>query len=214
MPAGLGLYTRAWGTSRVPSRSGNVIRPVIGGELQAPVKHFGFGGVTVPSGGYLIESRGSAADSWLSTLRTGTAIGLAASVRTDAPHPFVQAYGAGSEIVQQPGVARTGLSCGSANTKQPARTAIGLADGGKKLIIAEVEDHPGTWVHGLDEDQMSRFMVQLGVSRAFLLDGSGSTEMLARMPRSPSTISLRTYPADGIERPMPVGLGIMSHKVG
>jgi hypothetical protein len=213
MPTGLGAYTSAWGSARVPMRSGMVARPVVSGKVQAPLRRFGFSGVSVPSGGYLLVGRGSLAANWLSGLRTGTAISVAATTRTSAAHRFVQGYGVGTEIVQRTGVVRTGLSCSSANTKQPARTAIGFLDGGKKLVIAEVEDHPGTWVHGLDEDQMSKLMVQLGVTRAFLLDGSGSTEMLARMPKT-GKVSLRTYPADGVERPMPVGLGIMSRKIG
>ncbi|MGN6474513.1 MAG: phosphodiester glycosidase family protein, partial [Mycobacteriales bacterium] len=94
-----------------------------------------------------------------------------------------------------------------ANTETPARTAYGIADGGKTFVIAEVEDHPGTSVHGLDNNQMSGLMAQLGVDRAFDADGSGSTEMLARLPSS-GAMTLRTYPADGQERPMPVGLGI------
>ena len=82
------------------------------------------------------------------------------------------------------------------------------------LIIAEVEDEPNSHnptVHGLDESQMSKLMVQLGANRAFAWDGSGSTELLARF-RGASSLSLRTYPADGDERPMPVGFGVVYTK--
>jgi hypothetical protein len=50
-------------------------------------------------------------------------------------------------------------------------------------------------------------MAQLGVDRAWDVDGSGSTELLAKLPSS-GVLTQRTYPADGQERPMPVGLGI------
>ncbi len=210
---GLSVYNPAWGGTRIPTRSGTSARVVTGNKIQALSGGGGFRGISVPSNGYLLVARGSKAENWLAGIRSGTAIGVAAAVRTDAPHQFVQAYGVGAEVVQRAGVVRTGLSCGSANTKQPARTAIGFANGGKTVVIAAVEDHPGTSIHGLDEDQMSKWMVQLGVSRAFDLDGSGSTEMLARMPHS-SSLKLRTYPADGQERPMPLGLGVLSSKVG
>jgi hypothetical protein len=53
-------------------------------------------------------------------------------------------------------------------------------------------------------------MKDLGAGEAYLFDGSGSTELLARMPSNPSALSLRNYPADGAERAMPVGFGIFS----
>jgi len=211
-PTGLSVYNPAWGGTRVPARSDSSVRPVNGNKIQAS-KRGGFGGVSMPSNGYLLVARGSQAQGWLAHVPSGTAIGIAAAVKTNAHHPFVQAYGDGAELVQKAGVVRTIFTCNSANTKQPARTAIGFANHGKTVVIAAVEDHPGTSIHGLDADQMSKLMVQLGVSKAFLLDGSGSTEMLARL-RHASRVSLRTYPADGQERIMPLGLGIMSSTVG
>jgi exopolysaccharide biosynthesis protein len=124
---------------------------------------------------------------------------------TTTGRPFAQAYAVGSRLVHD-GTARTGMEC-RRRYPQPARTAIGFADGGKRLILAVVEDDPGTPMHGLDADQTARLMHDLGASEAYMFDGSGSTEMLARLPRS-SALSLRNYPADGLERPMPVGFGI------
>jgi hypothetical protein len=214
------LVNRAWGSSQIPGVRGGGggfgfggghsqanARPVVGNKLGAAKR----GDNTVPTGGYMVVGRSSSAQSWLSSLPTGAKVSVAWKVKTDAPRPFVQAYGVGAEYVQHASVVRTNLSCNSANTKQPARTSVGLANDGRTLVIALVEDHPGTTQHGLDESQMSKFMVQLGVSRAFAWDGSGSTELLARMAGS-STLSQRTYPADGQERPMPVGFGVYYHK--
>jgi hypothetical protein len=114
--------------------------------------------------------------------------------------------------VQHPGVIRTGFSCNSLGTKQPARTEIGFSNGGKTLILAIVADDPAKSQHGLDENQMSELMVQLNASQAFAFDGSGSTELLARLGSS-KPLTMENYPADGQERPMPVGLGIFSHPV-
>jgi hypothetical protein len=78
------------------------------------------------------------------------------------------------------------------------------------LILAIVADHPGEDMHGLAANQMARLMADLGAREAYLFDGSGSTEMLARMP-STGRLSLRNWPADGgpeNERTMPVGFGI------
>jgi hypothetical protein len=62
-------------------------------------------------------------------------------------------------------------------------------------------------MHGLDQDQMSKLMVQLGAGQAYSFDGSGSTELLAKL-KGASSPTIQNYVADGAERPMPVGLGI------
>jgi hypothetical protein len=202
--SGLEEYDSAWGDKPVPSISWSPrARDVVAGKLGGIVSR----DVHVPHGGYTLMADGQSAAQWLSSLPSGAKTALAEQVRSTTKQPFAQAYGVGAEIVQRHGQTRSDLSCNSANTMQPARTAYGIADNGKTLVIGEVEDHPGTNVHGLDANQMSGFMAQLGVDRAWDVDGSGSTELLAKLATS-SSLSLRTYPADGQERPMPVGLGI------
>jgi hypothetical protein len=210
-PDGISLYTKGWGGAPVPASWNGVARSVVDGVVGS-AGHDQRGGLAVPSSGYLLVAHGQSASNWLSSLSTGTKVSVASSVVTSAPKPFVQAYGVGVEVVQTPGVIRTGLSCNSINTKQPARTEIGWANGGRTLIIAIVADNPNTSMHGLDEDQMSELMVQLGASQAWAFDGSGSTELLAKLAHS-SGLALENYPADGQERPMPVGLGIASKPV-
>ncbi|HWC33313.1 MAG TPA: phosphodiester glycosidase family protein [Mycobacteriales bacterium] len=202
--SGVEAYNSAWGSHALPSTGWSAAaRSVVGSSLGANAGR----DARVPQSGFALTAHGRTATQWLSGLPSGVKTGVAASVGTTTARPFVQAYGVGAQVVEQRGHVRNDLSCNSANTTQPARTAYGIADSGKTLVIGEVEDHPGTNVHGLDENQMSAFMAQLGVDRAFDVDGSGSTEMLAKLPSS-GALSLRTYPADGQERPMPVGLGI------
>ncbi|HEX3708050.1 MAG TPA: phosphodiester glycosidase family protein [Mycobacteriales bacterium] len=200
---GLQAYNPAWGGKAIPAGWQALARSVVANKLGSSAGR----NAHVPQGGYELMAQGTSATHWLSGLSSGSKAGIAGKVRTTTKRPFVQAYGVGAEVVKHFGKTRTNLSCDSANTDQPARTAYGIADDGKILVIGEVEDHPGTSVHGLDENQMSGFMAQLGVDRAFDVDGSGSTELLAKMPGT-STLKLRTYPADGEERALPVGLGI------
>ncbi len=209
-PSGLGIYTAKWGSSPVPARWSDEVRGVVNGALTSVSQSRW--GPNIPSNGYLLVGHGQSASNWLSGIPLGTKISLASSVVTSAPKPFVQAYGVGLEVVQKPGVIRTGFGCDSIGTKQPARTEIGLSHGGRMITIAIVADHRGTSTHGLDENQMSELMVQLGSSQAFAFDGSGSTELLARLGSS-HPLTLENYPADGQERPMPVGLGIFSSPV-
>jgi hypothetical protein len=75
-------------------------------------------------------------------------------------------------------------------------------------------------MHGLDQDQLARVMQNLGARNAFLWDGSGSSEMLARVPHAgdhancvnpDDHLSCRNYPADGQERWQPLGIGIFQN---
>jgi Phosphodiester glycosidase len=199
---GLQAYNPAWGGKTIPSSWEADARSVVANKLGANAR-----AASVPQAGYELMADGGSSTNWLKSLSSGAKTAIAGKVDTTTKHPFVQAYGVGAEIVKHKGQTRTDLSCDSANTEQPARTAYGIADDGQTLVIGEVEQHSGTNIHGLDEDQMSGFMSQLRVSKAWDLDGSGSTELLAKMPGT-SSLELRTYPADGAERPMPVGLGI------
>jgi hypothetical protein len=202
--SGLTVYTARWGSAPVPLPRDAVSRKVAKGLVASGAGRWDY----VPASGQLLVARGSTATTWLRGLRTGAAVQLSLAA-VMKPTSFRQAYAVGSQLVAPGGITRTGLRCRT-RYPQPARTAVGLADGGRILVLTVVEDHPGTSLHGLDSDQMARVMHDLGVSEAYLLDGSGSSEMLARMPANPTRLSLRNYPADGQERTMPLGLGIFA----
>jgi hypothetical protein len=209
-PAGIAVYTPMWGSAQVPGQWRSAAVAVVNG-VATPEQNSRHG-LTIPTNGYLLVGNGDSANSWLSKVTSGTKVSLASSVVTSAAKPFVQAYGVGVEVVETTGVVRGGFTCNSINTKQPARTEIGFSDGGRHMVIAFVTDHPDTSEHGLDEDQMSELMVQLGASQAFAFDGSGSTELLARLTKT-GPMTLENYPADGQERVMPLGLGVFSSPV-
>jgi hypothetical protein len=204
-PSGIGVYSPRWGSASVPGHWNVETKAVTRGAVSSAARSGQT--VTLPNRGYLLQARGIPATTVLLSTHIGTKVSVRTKVKTDAREPFVQAYGVGVQIVKRAGHALSGFSCNSSQTKTPARTAIGWTNGGRTMVIALVADHPHTSMHGLDEDQMSKLMVQLGVSQAYAFDGSGSTELLAKT-RGSSGLKLQTYPADGQERPMPVGLGI------
>jgi hypothetical protein len=203
IPYGVTLFNSTWGTRSVHLPYGARVRYVTRGVLSS-----GAGSWSTPPGAgqLMIVARGVLATQWLSSLHKGASVSSSRVAQSDTTIAFATAYQAGATLVRTAGVVITGLPC-RIRYPQPARTAIGFANGGRKLILVVVTDHPGTTMHGLDESQMSKLMVELGAARAYLFDGSGSSEMLARMPAT-GQLSLRNYPADGAERTMPVGLGI------
>jgi hypothetical protein len=216
-PSGLAVYTPGWGSRVYVGRDATAritVSGVVGARSGRSGQHSGGGSgddVTIPAHGEVLVATSRAAQTWLDGLHAGDTLSSSAGVRTSAAVPFSQAYGVGPQIVAERGHPMTGFSCDSSNTRTPARTSIGYAKGGRRLVLVTVDDHPGTRVHGLDEDQMSKLMVQLGVTQAYAFDGSGSTELLARKPGA-ARLTLRTYPGDGEERPMPLGLGIYAHR--
>jgi hypothetical protein len=203
--SGLGVYDGRWGSARVPGTWNTVNREVVNGKIAAGT--VSSRNASVPSNGFVLQARGRPAADWLRGIAGGTQVSVNKSFKAAAASRFRQAYGVGVQLVSQPGAAKTGFSCDSSNTRTPARTAIGWSNGGRTLVMVVVADHPDTSMHGLDQDQMSKLMVQLGVSKAYSFDGSGSTELLARL-KGKSSLAMQNYPADGAERPMPVGLGI------
>lgn len=199
---GVTVYTPQWGARAVPVPWTGVSRYVRDGKVSSAVGAY----TSAPKQGRLLVAVGPLAQAWLRGLHVGEAVNVTVRLRSSTKRPFRQAYGVGLQTVRIAGVPLTGLAC-RLSDPTPARTAIGYADGGRTLLLVTVEDRPGTRLHGLDQEQMSRVMVDLGAARAFAWDGSGSTELLARMPGSTS-LRLRTHPADGAERPMPVGFGV------
>jgi hypothetical protein len=200
---GLTAYTAKWGDASVRMPQDATARYVKSGAVSSATGRYS----ATPSTGFLLVARGTTASDWLSSLSRGASVRLQKRVMTDAKRPFRLAYGVGAQIVQPGGVARTDLTCRK-RYPQPARTVVGWADHGKRLLLLVVEDKPGTDTHGLDSNQAARLMADLGANQAYLFDGSGSSEMLARLRSSPDRMSLRTFPADGVERTMPLGFGI------
>ena len=200
---GLTAYTSRWGSAPIRMPSDAAARYVRTGAVASATGRYS----ASPTSGFLLVARGSTATQWLQSLARGTSVTMKRKVMTDAPGAFRLAYGVGAQVVQPGGVARTDLTC-RRRYPQPARTVIGWNHHGKQLLLLVIEDKPGTEMHGLDSNQAARLIADLGAKEAYLFDGSGSSEMLARLRSRPDALSLRTYPADGVERTMPLGFGI------
>ena len=200
---GLNVYTPRWGRHSVARPAGSLARYVSGrGRVVSAARHRFH---VAPRHGFLLVARGWGDRHWLRTLHQGTRVDVSRHITTDAPRPFRVAYAVGTQIVLPGGQTRLGLSC-RRSYPMPARTGIGFADGGRRMILAAVDDNHHTRLHGLDSIQLSKVMADLGADQAFLLDGGGSTEMLTRTDRG--RLSLRTHLVDGSERPLPLGFAI------
>lgn len=89
-------------------------------------------------------------------------------------------------------------------------TAVGISRDGRHAIFLTLDGHKAESVaEGVIAAQVAGYLVQLGAYSAVLLDGGGSTEMIARRPGDTAT-SVLNMPSDGVERPVSNGLFIYS----
>ncbi|TLS43733.1 phosphodiester glycosidase family protein [Streptomyces montanus] len=88
------------------------------------------------------------------------------------------------------------------------RTAAGIADGGRRLLLLALDGAP-EFRTGLTIAEVATAMRQLGSVDAFSLDGGGSTTLVAREPGA-AAVSVRNHPSGGAERPVPNGIGVFS----
>jgi hypothetical protein len=202
-PPGLSIYTSAWGTHKVP-------RPPFSRALVVrhgrPIPHTGHHR-HVPARGILLVANNLGALGWMDSLRPSSTIDISYHAKTNTHHPFRQAYGVGTRVVASPNHVRGGLYCNK-HEIYAARTDIAWADHGRQLILATVASPKGGKRAGVDENQMSEIMVDLGAERSYALDGGGSTDMVARVGHH-ALAPISPLPK-GKERPIPVGVGVFS----
>jgi predicted phosphodiesterase len=159
----------------------------------------------VPDNGLILLGRGDAA-SQLATAKLRDTVTLSFQAQTDAP--LRMALGSGAVLVR--GGKAIDFPPDPGNDAFKPRTAIGWLNGGRRLLLVAV-DGSANYFAGLTFDEMAKLMVRLGATEAFMLDGGGSTEMVARRPGDAGVSTVNT-PSDGSERPVPNGVGLFSRK--
>lgn len=99
-------------------------------------------------------------------------------------------------------------SAGLDNGTSATRTAVGIADGGKRLLLFAL-DGAKEYRTGLTIAEVAAEMRSLGSVDAFSLDGGGSTTLVAREPGA-SAVTVRNHPSGDAERPVPDGIGVFT----
>ncbi|MFH8938766.1 phosphodiester glycosidase family protein [Streptomyces griseosporeus] len=88
------------------------------------------------------------------------------------------------------------------------RTAVGLADGGRRVLLLALDGAP-EYRTGLTIAEVADVLRDLGAQDGFSLDGGGSSTLVAREPGAP-VVSVRNHPSGGAERPVPNGIGVFT----
>jgi predicted phosphodiesterase len=161
----------------------------------------------VPDGGLIVLGRGASAVQ-LATARTGDGVTVAFAPQSDAPSTLHTALGSGSVLVR--GGTAIDFPPSTGNDEPKPRTAIAWLDGGHRLLLVAI-DGSANFSAGLSFDDTAALLVRLGATEAFMLDGGGSTELVARRPGDTAAGVVNT-PSDGGERPVPNGVGLFGRK--
>ncbi|MFJ8787576.1 phosphodiester glycosidase family protein [Streptomyces sp. NPDC102462] len=161
----------------------------------------------VPEDGLIVLGRGAAAAA-LATAREGDAVTVTFEPKTDSPSAPYMALGSNAVLVRG-GTAITFPSNDNNNALKP-RTVIGWLDGGRRLLLVAI-DGSAAFSAGLGFNDTAELMVRLGATEAFMLDGGGSTEMVARHAGD-TAVSVVNTPSDGNGRPVPNAVGLFGPK--
>jgi len=200
----LTLYNRSWGvkcrgndpnhpeamTARVKN---NIVQQVL------PAKDAQF---DIPSNGYELWGAGKAADFISQNLVPGLPVTVSFSTTPDYKK-IKLSTGSNSFLVQQGQVANFQENL-RGNT---ARTAVGYNNGGKTLYFFVAEKSPDS--SGIEQSDLAKFMVGVGIEEGLNLDGGGSTTLVARH-LGDSNPSLINVPKEGIERKIPDAIAIFN----
>jgi hypothetical protein len=125
----------------------------------------------------------------------------------DVPSDAVEAIG-GSNVIVKDGknVAPPGTKPGLARGPHP-RTAVGIADDGKTLLLVVVDGRRKDEAIGMSLSELAEVMIKYGAKDAINLDGGGSSMLGIRDPQTHKMRVMNT-PSDGHERFVANVLGV------
>lgn len=87
------------------------------------------------------------------------------------------------------------------------RTAVGVADAGKTLVIFVVDGRRKGWSEGMTMVELAQKMADLGCTEAINLDGGGSTTLVAkRLSSEGDKYTVLNTPSDGSTLPLPIAI--------
>lgn len=199
----LTLYNRNWGQY---SRGGNdqlpgAVETVV--ENNVVTKQVVAGApLPIPANGYILWGHGKAADFMSKNMPVGSQVKV--SYKTTPVFEKIKlSTGSNSFLVQQGKVAVFQEELKGNNS----RTAVASSDNGTLLYLVAVEKSNQS--RGLEQNELAKLLVAMGVETSLNLDGGGSTTMVAKH-LGDTGISAIIQPKEGWQRPVTDGLGIFN----
>ena len=89
----------------------------------------------------------------------------------------------------------SGGPTGFAKTRHP-RTAVGIADGGRRLLLLVVDGRQKPYSDGMSLREVANVLLAFGVPDALNLDGGGSSAMVLADPNASGALRVMNKPSD------------------
>ena len=136
-------------------------------------------------------------------VRRGNEVSIEGALK-DPPKDAMQVV-AGSDVILRDGANVAKTKGEFFETRHP-RTAVGIADGGKRLVMVVVDGRRKDRV-GMQLTELADLMKSLGCKDAMNLDGGGSSELAMRNPET-GQLEVKNSPSDYRERSVGNVLGV------
>jgi hypothetical protein len=213
-PTDIALFDESWG--RTTDTLSNAVEVVLTGRSTSRVTAVDTSttGVVIPRGGAVLVARGSQARAELLALEVGDT--LRASVSLLPFHP-AEAVGGRPLLLRDSTIAAevdTEGQPGFATGRHP-RTAVGIARGGRRLLLVVVDGRQKPYSDGMTLRELATLMRALGARDAINLDGGGSTTLVYADPDASAAgtrgaLRIANRPSDATgERPVGDALAIV-----
>jgi exopolysaccharide biosynthesis protein len=209
----LTLFTPALGSS-LPLRGGTaaLLEPVANSANTFTLQAIRAGQKSLPvlHGQVALVGSGSAGK-WLSAHlgQQGETIHISEHIAPDSR--LVQAIGGGSVLIKNGVFYHDPAALTPGPSIHTSLTAVGLSRDGRAMLLAVCNGGRADSLHskGFTGAEMAGYLLAHGVYQAILLDGGGSSEMVARLPGQ-SSVSVLNAPSDHHERPVANGWFVYS----
>ncbi|AOY74827.1 phosphodiester glycosidase family protein [Clostridium formicaceticum] len=158
----------------------------------------------IPQNGYVLLASQDNAKILYDNLQVGDRVKVNTQIKPYALEDIKLAIGGGTVLVKD-GQAFPFTQTISGNHP---RTAVGISKDRKQLIMVTIDGRHASF-QGVDGKRLVDLMIELGSHEAILMDGGGSTTMMAR-DLGDFQAGLVNYPSDGGERRIINGLAVVS----
>jgi hypothetical protein len=206
-PNGVAVYDRAWGT-RLDTASG-VLEIVVEGTttLRELRRDTSVTGSEIPAIGYVVViGRNVPEDQRRSFM---SLMGVRVEHNLLPFHPM-EAVGGRPVLAVDSAIVDAVETEGQASFRaRNPRTAVGIANNGKRLILAVIDGRQAPYSDGTTLRETAEIMLALGARDAINLDGGGSSALVYRDPLT-KALRVANKPSDAIgERAVGDALGIV-----
>jgi hypothetical protein len=202
----LSIIDRKWRTTTIGTQNGyypDIVEMIVVDGVVREIRQ-SQPATEIPINGYAVITRGENARQIPDNFKAGDKVVL--DINTSPNWNLMKMAITGGGMLVVDGVIPDTFTH-EVNGRHP-RTAIGSSQNGKILYMVAVDGRQSHSI-GMTMKELAEFMLEIGAYNALVLDGGGSTTIVAREPGT-EDIVVQNSPSDGVQRRIPNALGVFS----